>query len=127
MGDTNIDDHLSTQLIPEVLTKTFDGKQLSAQETRLLQQPIKYQIYKLKELQKAKSQNIAKQNPETKNLNKLTEERRATTIYPKQTLSEIQYFKPISLKRELKSVENIFDTTYIDKHWQFNEQVDTLK
>ena len=61
------------------------------------------------------------QAPSVARLNKTSATQHATTLYPTQKLSEIQYFRPLNLRRELQSLDGIYDSTYIDKHWEFNE------
>lgn len=46
--------------------------------------------------------NIKKQSPSVANLNKSSEPKHATSLYPEHKISDIQYFKPINLRRELK-------------------------
>lgn len=66
------------------------------------------------------------QGPDVADLNRTSDVPRATSLYPVQRLSRVQYFKPLNLRRELQSLEAIYDSTYIDKHWEFNEQLDRV-
>ncbi|CAL6000467.1 Conserved_hypothetical protein [Hexamita inflata] len=100
--------------------KTYDGKPIEAKEAKLVLNPVKYQIQKLKEM-KSKSQNLQKTGPNPEELFQSYNQKHATVLYPISQVSEVRYFKPISLLKPYQQLKPFYDNQQQDRHWDISE------